>query len=39
MILLAATTGKVADIQEAIRQLLTAVTHENWKPIGADGVS
>jgi len=35
MILLAATTGKVADIQEATRQLLTAVIHENWKPIGA----
>jgi len=35
MILLAATTGKVADIQEATRQLLTAVIQENWKPIGA----
>ena len=35
MILLAATTGKVADIQEETRQLRTAVIHENWKPNGA----
>ncbi len=30
MILLAGRTGKVADVQEATRQLLTAVIHENW---------
>jgi len=36
MILLAATTGKVADIQEATRQLLTAVLHENWSPSERD---
>jgi len=27
--------GKLADIQEATHQLLTAVIHENWKPTGS----
>jgi len=33
-LVLAATTGKLADIQEATRQLLTPVIYENWKPTG-----
>lgn len=30
MILIAATTGKAADVQEATRQMLAALEHENW---------
>jgi hypothetical protein len=30
MILLAGTTGRAADIREATRQMLVALSHENW---------
>src|SRR5437868_11307237 len=37
MILVAAETRKRADVQEATRQLLTALGHENWWKDGAAG--
>ncbi len=30
MILVAGTTGKAADVQEAKRQMFVALSHENW---------
>jgi hypothetical protein len=33
MILVAATAREKADIAEATRQMLVAVTHENWQPV------